>query len=78
MDDDFKFNGLNLARTDDNKTPLKGRTLIEHTDWGDLYKPAKDELKTKGFTLQNIRYYTDLNDQPYVWLITAIARPRHR
>src|SRR6185295_15444082 len=73
MDDDFKFNGLNLARTDDNKTPLKNCTLIEHTDWGDIYKPAKDELKTKGFTLQNIHYYTDLTDQPYVWLITAIA-----
>ena len=30
MDDDFKFNGLNLARIDDNKDPLKGCTLIEH------------------------------------------------
>ena len=72
MDDDFKFNGLNLARFH-NDDPLKGCTLIEHTDWGDMYKPAKEELKTKGFTLQNIRYYTDLTEQPYVWLITAIT-----
>jgi len=72
LDDDFKFNGLNLARYN-NDTPTKGCTLIEHSEFGDIYKPAKDELKTKGFTLKNIRYYTDLHDLPYVWLITAIA-----
>jgi hypothetical protein len=72
LDDDFKFNGLNLTRFH-NDDPLKGCTKLEHSGFGDIYKPAKDELKTKGFTLKNIRYYTDLHDLPYVWLITAIA-----
>lgn len=72
LDDDFKFNGLNLSHYN-NDNPLKGCTLLQETEWGKMYKPAKEELKTKGFTLKNIRYYADPSNPAYVWLITAIS-----
>lgn len=71
VDDDFKFNGLNLAQYHNNE-PVKKCTFVEHLPWGDIYKPPKDKLKTKNFTMENIRYYTDLTEPyQYVWLITA-------
>jgi hypothetical protein len=73
VDDDFKFNGVNLARFR-NENSLKGCTFLGHTEWGNIYQPPKDEIKTKKFTLSHIRYYTDLTEPvDYVYLITAVC-----
>ncbi len=68
VDEDFKFNGVPL-RVDENHT--KNCTMIEENESYRVWRPEKNVLKTKQFTLRDIKYITNFRNQ--IWQIRAIC-----
>jgi hypothetical protein len=61
VDDDFKFNGTDLRIFAEDQT--KDFILLEETESYREYKPKKDIIKNRNYTLSSIRYYTNFKNE---------------
>lgn len=69
LDKDKKFNGVEIDV--DNRKQTKNCTLVKETIETREWRPEKNELKTKNFTLKDIIYESNFHNA--IWRINAIS-----